>query len=59
MTSDSYAESIRARITDDTTHEVEYYEPEFEFVQDSGTAHASILAADGSAVSITSTINLL
>ena len=58
MTSDSYADSIRSRITDNTTHDVEYYEPDFEFVEDSGTAHASIIAADGSAVAITSTINL-
>ena len=58
LTSDEYAEYTRSRITDDMTHDVEYYDPAFELVEDSGTAHASILAADGSAVSVTGTINL-
>ena len=58
LTSEQYAEFTRSRITDDQTHDVDYYEPEFELVEDGGTAHASILAPDGSAVAITSTINL-
>jgi len=58
LTSADYADYTRTRITDDRTHEVEYYDPAFQLVEDSGTAHASIMAADGSAVAITATINL-
>lgn len=59
MTSEDYAAYIRSRIDDDQTHDVLYYEPEFEWVPDKGTAHASIYAPDGAAVAITATINLL
>lgn len=57
MTSDAYTEYIHQRINDSTTHYLEYYEPEFQLAIDGGTSHANILAADGSAVAITSTIN--
>ena len=57
LTSQEYANDIRSRITDDRTHDIPYYEPAFELVEDGGTAHLSILAADGSAVAVTSTIN--
>lgn len=57
MTSTTYAEIIRGKITDATTHPMEYYEPEFYLPENHGTAHLSVVSEDGSAVSATSTIN--
>ncbi|KAG5272242.1 hypothetical protein AALO_G00163180 [Alosa alosa] len=57
ITSDDVAELFRSRITDDTTHPMEYYEPEYFVPDDHGTAHLSVMAEDGSAVAATSTIN--
>ncbi|XP_078598417.1 glutathione hydrolase 1 proenzyme-like isoform X1 [Branchiostoma floridae x Branchiostoma japonicum] len=58
MTSGDYAESLRQKITDDTTHDYRYYGPSFVLPEDSGTSHVSVLAPNGDAVSVTSTINL-
>lgn len=58
MISQDYADKMRDKITDDKTHTYEYYEPSFLNDEDSGTSHVSVVDADGSACSATSTINL-
>ncbi|XP_076283202.1 glutathione hydrolase 1 proenzyme [Lasioglossum baleicum] len=58
LTSIDYADSIRSKIKDNQTHNnPEYYGAVTVAPEDSGTSHVSVLAPDGSAVSVTSTIN--
>lgn len=57
MTSNHFAEYIRGRITDNMTHKTAYYDPSFYNTETYGTSHLSVLAANGDAVSVTSTIN--
>lgn len=52
------ASDLRAKITDDGTHDTTYYKPEYRLSDDFGTDHVSILGPNGDALSITSTINL-
>ena len=49
---------MMSRITLNTTHPIEYYNPANKSSpDDKGTFHFSVLAADGSAVGVTTTIN--
>lgn len=60
LTSSGYADYIRDKIMDNATYsDFAHYGAEFANVQDQGTAHVSVLAANGDAVAVTSTINYL
>ncbi|XP_036000468.1 glutathione hydrolase 5 proenzyme-like [Fundulus heteroclitus] len=56
ITEDSFADRIRSRISDNRTHDPEYYNLT-SYLDSMGTTHVSVLAGDGSAVAVTSTIN--
>ncbi|XP_061907682.1 gamma-glutamyltransferase 5a isoform X2 [Entelurus aequoreus] len=56
FTEESFANHIRSLITDDRTHEAQYYNIT-PYLDGVGTTHVSVLAQDGSAVSVTSSIN--
>jgi len=58
LTSDEYAEEIRQQIDDNITHDFSYYGPTFDVKENVGTAHLNILAPNGAAVSLTSSLNL-
>lgn len=57
ITSKGYADMIRLKITDNSTQQESFYEPEFYLPENYGTSHVSVVAEDGSAVAATSTIN--
>ncbi|XP_067204018.1 glutathione hydrolase 1 proenzyme-like isoform X2 [Linepithema humile] len=58
LTSNDYAEVIKERIKDNrTSNDPEEYGAVTATIVDAGTSHVSVLAPDGSAVSVTSTIN--
>ncbi|KAJ8927316.1 hypothetical protein NQ314_020230 [Rhamnusium bicolor] len=60
LTSKSYAEYIRQYIFDNQTfQDPSYYGANTTLVEDYGTAHISVLAPNGDAVAITSTINFI
>ncbi|XP_037337263.2 gamma-glutamyltransferase 5a [Pungitius pungitius] len=56
LTEDSFAKHIQSLISNHQTHDAHYYNvtPHLDSM---GTTHVSVLAEDGSAVSVTSTIN--
>ncbi|KAL3976164.1 PML-RARA-regulated adapter molecule 1 [Sarotherodon galilaeus] len=56
LTEDSFANHIRSLISSDKTHDPQYYGDTLH-LDSIGTTHVSVLAADGSAVSVTSSIN--
>ncbi|KAL1281464.1 hypothetical protein QQF64_000267, partial [Cirrhinus molitorella] len=57
MTSESLADDIRSKIKDNLK-QISYYEQEDSGLpEDHGTSHLSVLAQDGSAVAVTSSIN--
>lgn len=53
---DGFADHIRSLISSDKTHDLQYYNIT-PYLDSMGTTHVSVLAEDGSAVSVTSTIN--
>jgi gamma-glutamyltranspeptidase/glutathione hydrolase/leukotriene-C4 hydrolase len=58
LTSSDYAATIRRLINDSSTHRLDKYGASWDFRNKHGTAHVSVVAADGSAVSLTSSINM-
>ncbi|XP_022108894.1 gamma-glutamyltranspeptidase 1-like isoform X2 [Acanthaster planci] len=57
MTLQSYADSLRAAISDNESHDPSYYTAYYN-QPDSGTSHLSVVDTHGNAVAVTSTINL-
>ncbi|PFX13221.1 Gamma-glutamyltranspeptidase 1 [Stylophora pistillata] len=57
MMSTKLAEDIRHRITDTMTHSRDYYGSRYHVPIKTGTTSLSVLAANGDAVSLTSTVN--
>lgn len=57
LQSKEYANSLWHEISDKMTHPVKFYKPMMETVNDHGTAQVSVLAENGDAVSVTSSIN--
>ncbi|KAJ9575156.1 hypothetical protein L9F63_025893, partial [Diploptera punctata] len=59
LTSKSYAESIRQKISNSkTSQDPAYYDADVIMPEDHGTSHITVLAPNGDAVSVTTTINL-
>lgn len=59
LTSNHYAEEIRLKISDNrTSNDAKDYGAVFYNTNDHGTAHISVLAENGDAVSVTSTVNI-
>lgn len=52
----TYAEELRKKIWDNTTHNSTYYGGFYENIPDRGTTHLSVIGPSGDAVSVTSTV---
>ena len=59
LTSENYIKEILKLIKDEKTFDQKYYGPGWEVKSDEGTAHLSIVAPNGDAVSLTSSVNTL
>eukprot|EP00834_Sanchytrium_tribonematis_P007984 NODE_825_length_3678_cov_0.558536.p1 type:complete len:528 gc:universal NODE_825_length_3678_cov_0.558536:561-2144(+) len=57
ITSSAFLNSIHGKITD-KTHLPEYYDSDYQYFEDHGTTHLTVLDKDGNSVSLTSTVNL-
>ena len=60
LTSDAYAFDTYSKISDtQTVNDASYYGANYTTSSPHGTSHTSIISANGDAVAVTSTINLL
>lgn len=58
MLSPEFAEEIRQKIDDNqTTNDPKHYGGRFDVNNDKGTAHISVLAPNGDAISVTTSVN--
>ncbi|KAF8052940.1 hypothetical protein N665_1485s0009 [Sinapis alba] len=57
MISRPYAQKIKSKISDDTTHPPEYYLSEYSQLRDQGTSHFCVVDKDRNVVSMTTTVN--
>ncbi|KAF6025976.1 GGT1 [Bugula neritina] len=57
LTDPEYGAELRSRICDDTTHSIEYYGATTDSRKTTGTSQISVLAGNGDAVSLTTSIN--
>ena len=58
LTSQAFGREKRFMIKDDwTSDSVDYYGADYDLVEDSGTSHTNVIAPNGDAVAVTSTIN--
>lgn len=56
----AFADTVRPKINDQLTEsDYKYYGAQFAIEEDHGTAHINVIAPNGDAVSVTSTINNL
>ncbi|MBW0484773.1 hypothetical protein O181_024488 [Austropuccinia psidii MF-1] len=56
--SKQFARETRSKIDDRRTYDYQHYHPDYDFHQDHGTAHLSVVDRHGSAVSLTSSLNM-
>ena len=57
LQTDTFADETRMKINDDKVLDLDDYDSAYEQLNDGGTSHLSVYGPDGSAVSVTSTIN--
>ncbi len=58
LNDENFVNRIRSKIFDNQTFASDYYESIYLNEEDHGTTHLSVLASNGDAVSLSSTINL-